>query len=171
MKLDKSAAVNILQGVRIVELADDIAGPYCGKLFADFGAEVIKVESSAGDQCRRRGTGRHVRRRRCPLHLPQRWKAFDSRALRRSPCRGIDRERRHSHRLFWPRQDRPRRLTPSLATFGDCGAVTVRPDRSISRQARDRVHAAGRERNHGSAGAARPTPIASRRPRLRMGPG
>ena len=58
MKLDKSAAVNILQGVRIVELADDIAGPYCGKLFADFGADVIKVESSAGDQCRRRGTGR-----------------------------------------------------------------------------------------------------------------
>ena len=50
--------MNILQGVRIVELADDIAGPYCGKLFADFGAEVIKVESSAGDQCRRRGTGR-----------------------------------------------------------------------------------------------------------------
>ena len=70
MKLDKSAAVNILQGVRIVELADDIAGPYCGKLFADFGAEVIKVESSAGDQLSSQGYRAAVRRRRCPLHLP-----------------------------------------------------------------------------------------------------
>ena len=50
--------MNLLQGVRIVEIADDIAGPYCGKLFADVGAEVIKVESSAGDRLRRRGTGR-----------------------------------------------------------------------------------------------------------------
>ena len=34
----------VLQGVRIVELAEDVAGEYCGKLLADFGAEVIKVE-------------------------------------------------------------------------------------------------------------------------------
>ena len=27
--------MNILQGLRIVELADEIAGPYCGNLFAD----------------------------------------------------------------------------------------------------------------------------------------
>ena len=54
----KEWAVNILQGVRIVEIADEIAGPYCGKLFADVGAEVIKIEQPSGDPFRRRGTGR-----------------------------------------------------------------------------------------------------------------
>lgn len=50
--------MDILRGLRVVEIADEIAGPYCGKMFADVGAEVIKVESSQGDRFRRRGTGR-----------------------------------------------------------------------------------------------------------------
>ena len=33
-----------LQGLRVVEVAEGIAGPYCGKLLADMGAEVLKVE-------------------------------------------------------------------------------------------------------------------------------
>jgi crotonobetainyl-CoA:carnitine CoA-transferase CaiB-like acyl-CoA transferase len=36
--------VSALSHIRIVELADGVAGEYCGKLLADFGAEVIKVE-------------------------------------------------------------------------------------------------------------------------------
>jgi crotonobetainyl-CoA:carnitine CoA-transferase CaiB-like acyl-CoA transferase len=36
--------VSALSGLRIVELAEDVAGEYCGKLLADFGAEVIKIE-------------------------------------------------------------------------------------------------------------------------------
>ena len=52
--------MNILQGVRIVEIAEEIAGPYCGKMFADVGAEVIKVETPQGDRLRRRGTGRRA---------------------------------------------------------------------------------------------------------------
>ena len=40
-------------GLRIVELAEGVAGPYCGKLLADLGADVIKVEPPAGDAARR----------------------------------------------------------------------------------------------------------------------
>jgi crotonobetainyl-CoA:carnitine CoA-transferase CaiB-like acyl-CoA transferase len=42
-----------LTGVHVVELADQIAGPYCAKLFVDAGAEVIKIESPEGDSLRR----------------------------------------------------------------------------------------------------------------------
>jgi crotonobetainyl-CoA:carnitine CoA-transferase CaiB-like acyl-CoA transferase len=37
--------MSALSGIRIVELAESVAGEYCGKLLADFGAEVIKVEA------------------------------------------------------------------------------------------------------------------------------
>ena len=37
--------MSALTGFRVVELAESVAGAYCGKLFADFGAEVIKVEA------------------------------------------------------------------------------------------------------------------------------
>ncbi len=41
-----------LSGVRIIEMGNAVAGPSCGKLLADWGAEVIKVESSYGDTWR-----------------------------------------------------------------------------------------------------------------------
>jgi crotonobetainyl-CoA:carnitine CoA-transferase CaiB-like acyl-CoA transferase len=44
-----------LSGVKVVEYASFVAGPYCTKLFADMGAEVIKVESPEGDEARKRG--------------------------------------------------------------------------------------------------------------------
>jgi formyl-CoA transferase len=39
------AASGPLDGVRVLELGTLIAGPFAGRLFADFGAEVIKVEA------------------------------------------------------------------------------------------------------------------------------
>ncbi|MEK7214615.1 MAG: CoA transferase, partial [Chloroflexota bacterium] len=41
-----------LDGLRIVECAGFIAGPYCGKLLAGLGAEVVKVEPPGGDPAR-----------------------------------------------------------------------------------------------------------------------
>lgn len=44
---------NILESIRVIELAEALAGPYCAMLLGDFGAEVIKVERpKTGDQSR-----------------------------------------------------------------------------------------------------------------------
>ena len=44
-----------LQGLRVVELARILAGPWIGQTLADLGADVVKVESPGGDDTRRWG--------------------------------------------------------------------------------------------------------------------
>ncbi|MCA0272168.1 MAG: CoA transferase [Proteobacteria bacterium] len=44
-----------LSGVKVVELARILAGPWAGQTLADLGAEVIKVEAPEGDDTRRWG--------------------------------------------------------------------------------------------------------------------
>jgi len=47
---------SLLQGSRVVELGESVSAPYCAKLLADMGAEVIKVERpGVGDQAREYG--------------------------------------------------------------------------------------------------------------------
>ena len=48
-----------LEGVRMIEFGQLLAGPYCASLMGDFGAEVIKVEAPPkGDPMREWGRER-----------------------------------------------------------------------------------------------------------------
>src|SRR5439155_914065 len=51
-----------LAGLRVVELATDVAGPYATKLLADAGADVVKVEHPEGGDPMRRWTSSGVER-------------------------------------------------------------------------------------------------------------
>jgi crotonobetainyl-CoA:carnitine CoA-transferase CaiB-like acyl-CoA transferase len=44
-----------LAGLKLLELSEFVSGPYCGKLMADLGADVVKVEQPRGDVARRLG--------------------------------------------------------------------------------------------------------------------
>ena len=44
-----------LGGVKVLDLSEDIAGSFCGRLLADYGADVLKLEPPAGASLRRMG--------------------------------------------------------------------------------------------------------------------
>ena len=62
--------IKLLEGMRVVELASFMMGPIAGRVLADWGAEVIKVEPAIkhtmnpsegdGDMIRGAGMARHV---------------------------------------------------------------------------------------------------------------
>ncbi len=49
----QTATPRALEGVKVVEMGQLIAGPFCGKTLGEFGADVIKIEApGAGDPLR-----------------------------------------------------------------------------------------------------------------------
>lgn len=56
MNTPKSEAEGPLAGLRVIEMGSLIAGPFCGQILGDFGAEVIKLEDpGTGDPMRQWG--------------------------------------------------------------------------------------------------------------------
>src|SRR5882757_8569298 len=46
---------SVLEDVVVLETAEWVSGPYCGKMLADYGASVVKIEPPRGDSSREVG--------------------------------------------------------------------------------------------------------------------
>ena len=45
--------VGVLDGIRVLDFGRFIAGPWCGALLGDFGADVIRIDKRGGGEDRR----------------------------------------------------------------------------------------------------------------------
>ncbi len=131
-----------LAGFRVLELGSTVAGPFCGRLLADFGAEVIKVEPPEGDPVRT--MGKHVNGKSLYAATILRNKQLISLDLRQQAARDV--VRRLASRCdvvvenFRPgtlekwgigyeqlRQDNPGLVMVRISGFGQSGPYRERP--------------------------------------------
>ena len=54
MPLQNAPTAEALEGLRVLDFSIMMAGPYCARLFADMGADVVKIEPPEGDDMRLR---------------------------------------------------------------------------------------------------------------------
>ncbi len=135
-------ATGPLAGFRVLELGSTVAGPFCGRLLADFGAEVIKVEPPEGDPVRT--MGKHVNGKSLYAATILRNKQLISLDLRQQAARDV--VRRLASRCdvvvenFRPgtlekwgigyeqlRQDNPGLVMVRISGFGQSGPYRERP--------------------------------------------
>lgn len=53
--MQKGASMSPLEGLKVIEIARILAGPWAGQALADLGADVLKIEAPGGDDTRRWG--------------------------------------------------------------------------------------------------------------------
>ena len=57
--MSRKESTGPLQGLKVIEMGSFIAGPFCGQLLADFGADVVKLEPpGSGDAMRQWGVAK-----------------------------------------------------------------------------------------------------------------
>ncbi len=131
-----------LAGYRVLELGSTVAGPFCGRLLADFGAEVIKVEPPEGDPVRT--MGKHVDGRSLYAASILRNKQLVSLDLRKPEARSVVRKLAAQCDVvvenFRPgtlekwgigyeqmREDNPGLVMVRISGFGQTGPYSERP--------------------------------------------
>ena len=121
-----------LAGVRALDLGTILAGPYAGTLLAGLGADVVKVESPAGDAFRETGFvyNRGMRGLSIDLSTPAGQQAFH-RVVETADVvhrqLAARRPEAAARRLRLARRGQPARHHPLVAGFGEHGPFAHRP--------------------------------------------
>ena len=155
-----------LAGVRVVEYAQYVAGPLCGVLLADLGADVVKVEPPGGDGYRHvMPIAPEIGRYFVPLNRGKRSVVLDlksddglaasGRLLRRADVvlHNFPRERARRFALDWEDVHAacPALVVGRISSFGTSGPLADAPAYDLIAQAR-----AGLLTAHGARGDAVP---------------